>query len=55
METTTDTKNTPPFDRVNSQIQSTVFQNIHHHLLCIFASDEKESECCTHENLHDHP
>jgi hypothetical protein len=24
----------------------------HHHWLCIFSSDEPESACCTHKNLH---
>ena len=43
METTTDTKSTiTQIDRANSQLQNTVFQRSHHHLLCIFASNEQE-------------
>ena len=43
MEITTDTKNAITlFDRANSQLQNTVFQRSHHHLLCIFASNEQE-------------
>ena len=38
METTTDTKRTITlFDRANCQLQNTIFQHSHHHLLCIFA------------------
>ena len=37
METTTDTKNTMAlFDRANSQLKNTLFQQSHHHYLCIF-------------------
>ena len=53
LETTAATKNTITlFDRANSQLQNTVFQRSHHHLLCIFASNEQEPACCARNYLH---
>ena len=40
------------FGRANSQLQITIFQHSHHHLLWIFTCDEQEPACCAHKNLH---
>lgn len=43
LETTTDTKSpVTPFNRANSQLQHSIFQQGHHHELCIFNRDEQE-------------
>jgi len=49
MEATTDAMTTLTlFDRANSQLQNTIFQHSHHHLLCVFIIDEQEPACHAH-------
>ena len=40
------------FDRANSQLQKTTFQQSYHHFVCIFASDKQEPACCAHISLY---
>ena len=39
-------------NRINFQPQSIFFQHTHYHELCIFATDEQEPACHTHDNQH---
>jgi len=53
METTTDTKiPITLFDRANYQLQNSTSPFSHHHLLCIYTSNEQEPACHAHKSLH---